>query len=85
MRRGKAPRRSGKRVAKGLVGLDLAKMRAYEKMVAIWDGYGEMVRCPEEIVPAIRRAVASGKPSIINVEVDQVTASPLTRGLAGWE
>lgn len=77
--------RHKERAAKGLVGLNLEPMRAYEKMVAIWDGYGEMVKRPEEIIPAIRRAAASGKPSIINVEVDQVTASPLVRGLAGWE
>ena len=55
----------------GHCNVDLHHMRAYEKMAAVYDGYGEMVTDPEEIVPAIKRAVANGKPSIINVEVDR--------------
>jgi acetolactate synthase-1/2/3 large subunit len=72
-------------VEPGLVGLELHPMRAYEKMAAIWDGYGERVTQPEDILPAIRRGHASGKPSIINVEVDRMTASPATRGLVSFE
>ncbi len=34
------------------------------------------------VVVAIRRAVGNGKPSIINVEVDQVSLSPLIAGYA---
>ncbi len=71
--------------AQGVPGVELAHMRAYEKLASMWDGYGEQVARPEEIVPAIERAAASGKPAIVNVEVDKVTASPLLRGLAGWE
>ena len=62
---------------KGNCNVDLHHMRAYEKLVSMWDGYGEMVTDPAEIVPAIKRAVANGKPSIINVDVDKVTPSPL--------
>jgi acetolactate synthase-1/2/3 large subunit len=65
--------------------VDLEQMRAYEKMAGIWDGYGEKVTDPEEIVPAIQRGFASGRPSIINVEVDNVTTSPSTRGLVTYE
>lgn len=61
---------------KGHCNVELEHMRAYEKMVAMWDGHGECVADPEQIIPAIRRAVASGKPSIINVEVDKVSLSP---------
>jgi acetolactate synthase-1/2/3 large subunit len=71
--------------APGRVGVDLEQMRAYEKMAGIWDGYGEKVTDPEEIVPAIQRGFASGRPSIINVEVDNVTTSPSTRGLVTYE
>ena len=60
----------------GQCNVDLHHMRAYEKMAAMWDGYGEMVTDPEEIIPAIKRAIANGKPSIINVEVDQKPSSP---------
>lgn len=55
---------------------NLHHMRAYEKMVAMWDGYGEQVTDPDEILPAIQRAAANGKPSIVNVEVDNESLSP---------
>ena len=66
--------------AKGHCNVELHHMRAYEKMVAMWDGYGECVNHPDEIVPAIQRAVANGRPSIINVEVDKVSLSPMITG-----
>lgn len=58
----------------GTCAVELEHMRAYEKMVSMWDGHGEMVTDPAEIVPAIRRAAANGKPSIINVEVDKASS-----------
>jgi acetolactate synthase-1/2/3 large subunit len=67
---------------KGQANTELHHMRAYEKIVSMWDGHGEMVTDPEEIVPAIKRAVANGKPSIINVEVDKVSLSPFIGGYA---
>jgi acetolactate synthase-1/2/3 large subunit len=67
---------------KGHCNTELHPMRAYEKIVSMWDGHGEMVTDPEQIVPAIKRAVANGKPSIINVEVDQVSLSPFISGYA---
>jgi len=67
---------------KGHCNVELHPMRAYEKMTAMWDGYGEVVTAAEEIVPSIRRAVANGKPSIINVEVDQVSLSPMIAAYA---
>ena len=67
---------------KGHCNVELHHMRAYEKMVAMWDGYGERVTDPEEIVPAIKRAAANGKPSIVNVEVDKVNLSPFIAGYA---
>lgn len=66
----------------GYCNVDLQHMQAYEKIVSMWDGHGERVTDPEEIVPAIRRAVANGKPSIINVEVDKVSLSPMIAGYA---
>lgn len=58
------------------------KIRAYELMVAMWGGHGEMVCDPEEIIPAIKRAAANGKPSIINVEVDREVLSSWTQRTA---
>lgn len=72
IRRGeKGGARAGEIAEKGHCNVELPLMRAYEKMAAVYDGHGEMVTDPEEIVPAIKRAVANGKPSIINVEVDR--------------
>lgn len=66
----------------GQCNVELNHMRAYEKIVSMWDGHGETVTDPEEIVPAIKRAAANGKPSIINVEVDNVSVSPVIDGYA---
>jgi thiamine pyrophosphate-dependent acetolactate synthase large subunit-like protein len=41
-----------------------------------------MVCDPEEVIPAIKRAVANGKPSIINVEVDRDALSSWTQRAA---
>jgi len=68
--------------ARGQCNVELHHMRAYEKMAAMWDGHGECVTDPTEIIPAIKRAAANGKPSIINVEVDKVSLSPFIAGYA---
>lgn len=64
---------------KGHVGLKLEYMRHYEKLANLWDGYGELVTEADQIIPAIKRGYASGKPAIINVEVDQKSINPITR------
>ncbi len=53
-------------------------MRHYEKMVDGLGGYGELVTKDEEIVPALQRALASGKPACINVVTDPTVTSPAT-------
>ena len=53
-------------------------MRHYEKMVEGLGGYGELVTRDEDIVPAIQRAVASGKPACVNVVIDPNATSPAT-------
>lgn len=52
------------------VATELAPNVRYEKIADVFGGYGEYVTDPNEIVPAIRRAFASGKPSIVNVMID---------------
>jgi thiamine pyrophosphate-dependent acetolactate synthase large subunit-like protein len=69
---------------RGQCNTELYPMRAYEKVSAMWDGYGAVVTDPEEIIPAIKRAVANGKPSIINVEVDHESMSPFIAGVKQW-
>ena len=65
----------------GHCNVELPHMVGYEKMAEMWGGYGEKVTDPEEILPAIKRAAANGKPSIVNVEVDDVS---LSRFIAGY-
>jgi acetolactate synthase-1/2/3 large subunit len=67
---------------KGHCNVELHPMRTYEKMVDMWGGHGECVDEPTEIVPAIQRAAANGRPSIVNVEVDHVSLSPFIAGYA---
>lgn len=42
----------------------------YDKVVEALGGYGEHVENPQDIVPALQRAFASGKPACINVPLD---------------
>jgi acetolactate synthase-1/2/3 large subunit len=53
-------------------------MRHYEKVVEGLGGYGELVTKDEDINPAIKRAVASGKPACVNVVTDPTVSSPAT-------
>jgi len=53
-------------------------LRHYEKMVEGLGGYGEFVTKDEEIIPAIKRAIDSGKPACINVITDPEATSPAT-------
>lgn len=71
--------------AQGAVGCELSFMYPYEKLAALWDGYGVVVTKPEDIIPAIKKAVESGKPAIINVQVDQVSMSPSTASFSGYK
>lgn len=53
-------------------------MRHYEKMVEGLGGYGELVTEDADIIPAIKRAIDSGKPACINVVTDPTVKSPAT-------
>ena len=50
------------------VATDLRYVR-YDQVVSAIGGHGEYVERGEEVVPAMRRALASGKPSLVNVNV----------------
>ena len=50
-------------------GRDLGFSR-YDEMAKVFGGHGEFVERPEDIRPALERAVASGKPAVINVITD---------------
>ena len=48
----------------------------YEKIMSAFGGHGEFVDRPEEIQPALRRAIASGKAACVNVQVDPYAPYP---------
>lgn len=53
-----------------LVATQLANTR-YDRVVEALGGHGERVAEPDQIRPAIDRALASGKPALVNVEIKQ--------------
>lgn len=55
----------------------------YQMVAEAFGGHGERVEMPDEIAPALRRAIASGKPAIVNVIVDPYVASATNLGFAG--
>ena len=50
------------------VATDLRYVR-YDQVVSAIGGHGEYVERGEEVVPAVRRALGSGKPALVNVNV----------------
>jgi acetolactate synthase-1/2/3 large subunit len=67
----------GRRVA-----TDLAPTR-YDLAAAGFGCHGEHVVDPGDLVPALERALASGKPACVNVMTDPSVISPVTMALVG--
>ena len=61
------------------VGTDLRFIR-YDQMVEAIGGYAEYVENPVDVSPAVERALASGRPSLVNVSV-RPGASPLAEAM----
>ena len=61
------------------VSTDLRFVR-YDKMVEALGGYGQYVERSEDIAPALERAIASRRPSLVNVMVKS-TRSPLAEAM----
>ncbi|HLW72134.1 MAG TPA: thiamine pyrophosphate-binding protein [Candidatus Binataceae bacterium] len=67
----------------GTVGRDLGYQR-YDKMVEALGGYGEFIDKPDEIRPAIERAIKSNKPALVNVCTDPDAQATTDMGFAGY-
>jgi acetolactate synthase-1/2/3 large subunit len=67
----------------GNVGRDLGYQR-YDKLVEALGGYGEFVEKPDEIRPAIERAMKAGKPALVNVCTDPDAQATTDMGFAGY-
>jgi acetolactate synthase-1/2/3 large subunit len=64
------------------VAAELRPETPYHDVVIALGGYGELVRAPGELAGAFARAVASGKPALINVLTDPSVAYPRRSNLA---
>lgn len=58
-------------------GTELGAVR-YDRVAKALGGYGELVEKDQDIIPALKRAVDSGKPACINVLTDPCVVSPAT-------
>lgn len=56
---------------------------AYEKVAQALGGHGVRVERLDEVGPALTAAIASGKPSCINVRIDGRVINPVTMGMVG--
>ena len=52
----------------------------YDKVAEALGGHGEHVEIPAELAPALERAIASGKPAVVNVVIDGVAAPTFADG-----
>jgi acetolactate synthase-1/2/3 large subunit len=64
------------------VAAELQPELRYDQVVEVLGGHGELVRSPGELRPAFERALASGKPALINVLTDPSVAYPRRSNLA---
>ncbi|MBI3002842.1 MAG: thiamine pyrophosphate-binding protein [candidate division NC10 bacterium] len=60
-----------------IAGCELGLVR-YDEIMRALGGHGEFVERPAELSPALTRAIASGKPAVVNVLIRKGTVSPLT-------
>jgi acetolactate synthase-1/2/3 large subunit len=54
----------------------------YDEVVRALGGHGELVSTPAELSPALKRALASGQPAVVNVLTDPTVAYPRRSNLA---
>jgi acetolactate synthase-1/2/3 large subunit len=64
------------------VAAELVPETRYDRIVEVLGGHGELVRAPGELRGAFERALASGKPALINVLTDPSVAYPRRSSLA---
>ena len=64
------------------VAADLRPETRYDQVAEALGCHGELVRTPDELRPAIDRALSSGRPSLVNVLTDPAVAYPRRSNLA---
>ena len=61
-----------------LIGCELTNAR-YDLAAAALGGHGEYVTAPDQLDDALSRAVASGKPALVNVEIVGLAAPEVSQ------
>jgi acetolactate synthase I/II/III large subunit len=64
------------------VAADLRPGTRYDQVVEALGGYGELVKRPQDVRPALERAFAAGRPALVNVLTDPTVAYPRKSNLA---
>ncbi|MFN2545768.1 MAG: thiamine pyrophosphate-binding protein [Actinomycetota bacterium] len=64
---------------------ELSQQASYERIAEAFGGHGERVDDAAGVAPAIRRAIDSGKPAVVNVITQPGVVSQLTEMLGGME
>ncbi len=64
------------------VAADLRPATRYDQVVEALGGYGELVERAQDVVPALERAFAAGRPALVNVLTDPSIAYPRKSNLA---
>ena len=64
------------------VAAELRPETRYDTVVEALGGHGELVRSPEELRPALLRALGAGRPALVNVLTDPEVAYPRRSNLA---
>jgi acetolactate synthase I/II/III large subunit len=64
------------------VAAELRPETRYDEVVATLGGHGELVSRPQELRPALERALAAGRPALVNVLTDPAIAYPRRANLA---
>jgi thiamine pyrophosphate-dependent acetolactate synthase large subunit-like protein len=64
------------------VAAELRPETRYDEVVQALGGFGELVRRPQDVKPALERAFSSGEPALVNVLTDPSVAYPRKSNLA---
>src|SRR3954447_18843511 len=64
------------------VAAELRPATRYDEVVRALGGHGELVRTPDELRPALERALATDRPALVNVLTDPTVAYPRKSTLA---
>jgi len=68
--------------AERLIGCELQPTR-YDQVAAAFGGHGEQIVDPSDLMPAVQRALGSGRPACLNVMIEGVPAPQVRRAAAG--